>query len=105
MSHLGIFTGISSIGDVIRYNHLCWFGPIQHIDEEKWPRKILNFEVNCSYHQGCPKKRWFDNIRSDLDRLQLPTSLALDCVKWRNTIKPSRHVVEFNPCCWGKKGC
>ena len=58
---------------------------MQRMDEEK----ILNFEVTGSYPWGSPKKRWFDNIRCDLDKLQLSTSLELDRVKWRNAIKPS----------------
>lgn len=68
---------ISSIEDIIRYNRLCWFGHLQSIDEEKSPRKILSFEVNGSYPQGRPKK-WFNNIRSDYDKLRLSTSLAQD---------------------------
>ena len=78
MSDLRTCMGISSIEDVIRYNHLCWSGHLQCMDEEKWPRKILNFEVNGSYPQGCPRKKWFDNIKSNLDELQLSTSLAQD---------------------------
>ena len=54
--------GISSIEDVIRYNSLRWFGHLQRMDEEKWPRKILNFEVNGSYPWGHPKKKWFDEF-------------------------------------------
>ena len=79
-------------------------GHLRRMDEEKWPRKILNFEVNGSYPRGRPKKRWFDNIRSDLDKLRMSTSLALDRVKWKNTIKPSRHVAESKPRCRGKEG-
>ena len=37
---------ISSIKDVIRYNHLHWFRHLHCVDEEKWPRKILNFDIN-----------------------------------------------------------
>ena len=55
------------------------------MDEEK----ILNFKVNGSYPWGRPKKRWFDNIRCDLEKLRLSTFLELDRVKWRNAIKPS----------------
>ena len=95
---------ISSIEDVIRYNRLRWFGHLQRMDEEKWPRKILNFEVNGSYSQGRPRKKWFDNIRSDLDKLRLSASLAQDRSKWRNAIKPSRHVAESNARCRGKEG-
>ena len=77
MSDLRTRMGISSIEDVIRYKRLRWFGHLQFMDEEKWPRKIINFEVNGSYPQGRPKK-WFNNIRSDYDKLRLSTSLAQD---------------------------
>ena len=63
---------------IIRYNRLRWFGHPKLMDE-KWPRKILNFEVNGDYLRSRPKKR-FDNIRCDLDKLLLSTSLALDCL-------------------------
>ena len=96
---------ISSIEDVVRYNCLCVFGHLQHMDTEKWPRKTINFKVNGSYPRGHLKKRWFDNIRSELDKLKLSTSLALDCVKQRNAIKTSRHIAECNPCCQEKEGC
>ena len=66
MSDLRTRMGISSIEDVIRYNRLCCFGDLQRMDEEKWPRNIWNFKVNGSYPPGCPKKKWFDNIRNDL---------------------------------------
>ena len=69
---------ISSIEDVIRYNCFRWFGHLKRVDEEKWPRMVLNFEINDSYSWDRPKKRWFDNIICDLDKLQLLTSLALN---------------------------
>ena len=103
MSALRTRTGISDIEDVIRCNRLRWFGHLKRMDEEKWPRKILNFEVNGSYPRGHPKKKWF-NIRSDLDKLRLSTSLAQDSSKLRNAIKQSRHVAESNPRCRGKEG-
>ena len=85
----------------IQSSPLVWSSPMH--GWRKMARKILNFKVNGSYPQGCPKKQWFDNIRSDLDKLWLLTSLALDRVKWRNAIKRSRHVAESNPCCPEKK--
>ena len=49
MSDLRTCRGISSMVDVIRYNCLHSFGHLHRMDEEKWPRKIVNFEVNGSY--------------------------------------------------------
>ena len=94
MSDLRIRMGISSIKDIIRYNRLRWIDHLQRMYEEKWPRKILNFVVNGSCLRGRPRKKWFDNIRSDLDKLRLSTSLAQDRSKHRHAIKPSRHVAE-----------
>ena len=55
MSDLRPRKGISSIGDIIRYNRFRWFDHLQRMDEKKkWLRKILNFEVNGSYRRGCP---------------------------------------------------
>ena len=96
--------GISSIEDVIRYNRLRWFGHLQRMDKEKGPRKILNFKLNGSYLREPPRKKWFGNIRSDLDKPRLLTSLAQDCNKWRNAIKSSRQAAESNPHYWGKEG-
>ena len=104
MSDLKTRMGISSIEDVIRYNRLRWFGHLQCLDEEKWPRKVLNFKENISFIWGHPNKKWFDNIRSDPDKLRSSTSLAQDRSEWRNAIKPSRHVSESNPRCRGKDG-
>ena len=97
MSDLRTCMGISSIEDVIGYNRLHWFGHLQSMDKENWPRKILNFEVNSSYPRGCPKKKWFNNIRSK------STSLAQDHSKWRNPIKPSKYVGDSNHFCGEKK--
>ena len=88
MSDLRTRMGISNVEDTIRYNRLRWFGHLQRMDEEKWSRKILNFEINGSYPRGRSKKRWFDNL-INCDYLLL---LTLDRVKWRNAIKPCCRV-------------
>ena len=103
ISDLRTRMSVSSIED-IRYNRFHWFGHLKRMDEEKWPRKLLNFKVNGSYPQGHLRKKWLNNIRSDLDKLRLSTSLAQDRSKWRNAIKPSRHVAESNPRFRGKEG-
>ena len=69
MSDLRTRMGFSSIENVIKYNCLEWFGHLQRMDEEKWPRKVLDFEVNGSYPQGRLRKKWFGNIRNDLNEL------------------------------------
>ena len=35
---------------------LIWFGHLQCMDEEKWPRKILNFEVKVAALTAAQRK-------------------------------------------------
>ena len=58
------------------------------------PNFVLTLDPVWSNPQGHPKKRWFHNIRCALDKLWLYTTLAVDCVKWRNAIKPTRYARE-----------
>ena len=39
MSDLRTRMGISIIEDVIKYNHLCWYGHLQHMDEKNGPER------------------------------------------------------------------
>ena len=66
MSDLGNHMGISSIEDTILLNPIHWFGPLQQMDEDRWPGKFLHFHVNGSHPEGYPKKKWFDIFKLGL---------------------------------------
>ena len=40
MSDLRTRMGISIIEDVIKYNHLCWYGHLQRMDEKNGPERF-----------------------------------------------------------------
>ena len=63
MSELRARIGLSSIEDTLRYNRLRWYGHLERMDITKWPKNILNIDVDGCYPRGRPKKRWMDNIK------------------------------------------
>ena len=63
--------GLHNIQDVVRASRLRWYGHLQRMDNEKWPRKITTLEVKGQNHRGRPRKRWIDNIRKDFHHLNL----------------------------------
>ena len=66
MSDLRTCMGISSMVDIIRYNRLCWFAHLKCMDEEKWPRKILNFKVNGNLPRAAQRKNRLTTLKVTL---------------------------------------
>ena len=80
--------GLSSLEDALRWGRLRWFGHLERMDDECWPKKIVHINVDGSYPRGRPRKRWMDNVSSDLKHLRLEKTLAQDRVAWRKAIRP-----------------
>ena len=80
--------GLQTLPKVCRGSRLRWFGHLKCMEEERWPGKILDFDIVGSYPRGRPKKRWSDNIHEDLQMLGLQTDLALNRSAWQSAIQP-----------------
>ena len=63
--------GLHSIDDTLRYNRLRWYGHHKRMDNDRWSKKIMDYNVTGTYPRGRPKKRWLDNIKHDLSSLHL----------------------------------
>ena len=48
------------------------------MDDERWPKSMLNYNVADAYPRGRPKKRWMGNVRKDMNSLNVNAELALD---------------------------
>ena len=84
--------------DVLRCNRLRWYGHVMRMEDDIWPKYIMNFDVNGKNPRGRPKKRWSENIQMDLRHLGLNAVDTGDRLKWRSLIKPNRQRVPSNPC-------
>ena len=88
-SHLRERLGIVSLEDLLMQSRLRWFGHIQRMQDECWPKKVLNHVVEGKY-KGRPKKRWLDNIKADMTSINIDENLTADCAAWRRAIKRGR---------------
>ena len=57
MSELRRLNGLPDVGEVIRWGRLRWYGHVQRMNTDRWPKKIINFQIDCTNPQGRPAKR------------------------------------------------
>ena len=79
---------INSIESELRWSRLRWYGHVQRMPVDKWPRKVLEYEPGGSNPKGRPRKRWSDCINADLKSQNLTSNMTQDRSKWRNAIRP-----------------
>ena len=80
--------GIKGIADVCRNGRLRWLGHLERMDKDRWPKKVLDYEINGKYPRGRPKKRCRDCINEDLGALNLRPEMAHNRELWRESIRP-----------------
>ena len=49
----------------IRLNRLHWFGHVQRMEENRFPKKLLNMNLETKRLRGRPRNRWQDEVRED----------------------------------------
>ena len=85
---------LCSIENVLRCGRLRWYGHVQRMDPDTYPRKVENIIVTGSNPRGCPRKTWMQCIKNDLSVKGLHASLAQNRSSWHRAIHPksrSRH--------------
>jgi len=74
----------------IQQRRLRYFGHINRMTNNRYPKTALNGHVHGQRGRGRPKKRWLDMIQSDCEEMGLEiqdiTRLAQDRNRWRRTI-------------------
>ena len=74
---------LRNVQEHIESCRLRWFGHVTRMDDERWPKSMLNYNVAGAYPRGRPKKRWMDNVRKDMKSLNINAELAVDRENWR----------------------
>ena len=78
--------GLCSIENVLRCGHLRWYGHVQRMDPETYPRKVENIIATGSNPRGRPRKTWKQCIKNDLSVKGLHASLAQNRSSWCRAI-------------------
>ena len=78
--------GLGSIENALRCGHLRWYGHVQRMDPDTWPRMVGKTIVTVNNPRGCPKKTLLQCIKRDLAVKGLDSSLVHNKNAWRRAI-------------------
>ena len=56
----------NSVSHYIRYKQLKWYGQVQRMDEERFPRKILEWCPAGRKRKGRPRNSWMQEITTGM---------------------------------------
>ena len=78
--------GLGSIENALRCGRLRWYGHVQCMDPDTWPRKVDKTIVTGNNLKGRPRKTWLQCIKKDLAVKGLDVSLVQNRKAWCRAI-------------------
>ena len=81
---------ITSVIKEIRWCRLRYFGHLQRMDRNVWPRRVNYYVVPRILPRGRPQLRWSDVITKELKDLNIRNKLSDERVEWRKAIMPRK---------------
>ena len=70
--------GIAAIGDKLREGRLRWFGHVRRRSPTEPVRRVEGIQVEGKRGRGRPKRTWEEQIRLDLQALNLSENMISD---------------------------
>ena len=49
--------------DTINMKRLIWYGHVQRMPDERWPKRMLDWVPNRRRERGRPRRAWRENIQ------------------------------------------
>ena len=89
LEELRSWLGLGSIENALRRRHLCWYGHVQYMHPDTWPRKVDKTIVTGNNPRGCPRKIWLQCIKKDVAVKGFDASLVQNRNAWRRAIHPN----------------
>ena len=78
--------GVAAFGDKLREGRLRWFGHVRRRSLTELVRRVEGMQVEGKRGRGRPKRTWDDQIRLDLQALNLLEDMTSDRSSWRRRI-------------------
>ena len=78
--------GLGSTENALRCGRLCWYGHVQRMGLDTWPRKVDKTIVTSNNPRGRPRKTWLQCIKKDLAVKGLDASLVQNRKAWCRAI-------------------
>jgi hypothetical protein len=54
-----------TITETLRLHRIHWFGPVQRMEENRIPKRVLYMNLETTRLKGRPRNRWQDEMRED----------------------------------------
>ena len=81
---------IISVTEEIGWHRIKYFGHLQRMNKNLWPRRVNDYVVPRILSRGHPQLCWSDVITKDLKDLNIRKELADKRVGWRRAIMPGK---------------
>ena len=72
-----------TIIDEIERRQLTWFGHVKRLEDDRWPRKILEWIPPVRRKRGRPWKSWRDDVAEAMVARNLEELKCYDRLQWK----------------------
>jgi len=71
---------------------LSWLGHLERMEEDRLPKKFFTQELEGTRRRGRPRKRWKEEVESDLQVLGLRRwrELVAERKKWKDIVRQAK---------------
>lgn len=83
----------TTIIDEIRTKQLIWFGHVQRMNQERLPKKIIDWRPPGRRKRGRPRRSWRDGINEVLEERDIEQGVWNDRERWRREIGRRRQTL------------
>ena len=73
----------TSIVDDIEAKQLVWYGHVQRMENDRWPKRMLKYCPPSRRRRGRPRRTWIQGIQSAMEKRQLTEEDWWDRERWR----------------------
>ena len=76
------------ITTIMKANRLRWVGHLERMEENRQTKAVYTEELTGKRPRGRPRQRWKDNIKEDLQNLEISNwqEMAKDRNEWRRVV-------------------
>ena len=85
----------------IKALRIRWLGHIERLSEERMPKWILNANIGSGRRRGRPRKRWIDDLESDLRSLGIRNwkAKAINRNDWKAVLRETIYYDALTAFC------
>jgi len=88
----------------IKWQRISWLGHLERMEDDRMSKKIFTQELEGTRRRGRPRKRWKEEVESDLQVLGVGRwrELVADMKKWKDIVRQAKAHSGLQ-CQWKKK--